>query len=92
MDLIFGIVALIISAFLCFLVYIFQEENEDILCSAVLGALIFAFSIVGINLISKYYNLTITPIDVYRGKTTLEITYRDSIAIDSTVVWKEEVK
>ena len=35
---------------------------------------------------------TITPmpsaIDVYRGKTTLEITYRDSVAIDSTVVYK----
>lgn len=28
------------------------------------------------------------PIDVYRGKTTLEITYRDSVAIDSTVVYK----
>ena len=29
-----------------------------------------------------------TAIDVYRGKTTLEITYRDSVAIDSTVVYK----
>lgn len=28
------------------------------------------------------------PIDVYRGKTTLQITYRDSIAIDSVVVFK----
>ena len=27
-------------------------------------------------------------IDVYRGKTTLEITYRDSIPVDSTVVFK----
>lgn len=27
-------------------------------------------------------------IDVYRGKTTLEITYRDSIPIDSIVVFK----
>ena len=27
--------------------------------------------------------------DVYRGKTTLEITYRDSIAVDSVVVFKE---
>lgn len=27
-------------------------------------------------------------IDVYRGKTTLEIPYRDSVAIDSTVVYK----
>ena len=28
------------------------------------------------------------PIDVYRGKTTLEITYRDSVAVDSVVVYK----
>lgn len=30
------------------------------------------------------------PIDVYRGKTTLEITYKDGIPIDSTVVWKNK--
>ncbi len=30
----------------------------------------------------------LTALDVYRGKTTLEITYRDSVAIDSTVVYK----
>lgn len=29
-----------------------------------------------------------TALDVYRGKTTLEITYRDSVAIDSVVVFK----
>ena len=33
-------------------------------------------------------NLSIKPLDVYRGKTTLEITYRDSVAVDSTVVYK----
>ena len=27
-------------------------------------------------------------IDVYQGNTTLEITYKDSIPIDSVVVWK----
>ena len=27
-------------------------------------------------------------IDVYRGKTTLEITYKDEVPIDSVVVWK----
>ena len=31
---------------------------------------------------------SIKPIDVYRGKTTLEITYRDSVAVDSVVVYK----
>ena len=29
-----------------------------------------------------------TAIDVYRGKTTLEITYRDGVAVDSVVVYK----
>ena len=27
-------------------------------------------------------------IDVYKGKTTLEITYKDKVPIDTTVVWK----
>ena len=29
-----------------------------------------------------------TALDVYRGKTTLEITYRDSVAVDSIIVYK----
>ena len=29
-------------------------------------------------------------IDVYKGKTTLEITYKDRVPIDSTVVWKNK--
>ena len=29
-------------------------------------------------------------IDVYRGKTTLEITYKNRVPIDSTVVWKNK--
>jgi hypothetical protein len=29
-----------------------------------------------------------TALDVYRGKTTLEITYRDSMPVDSVVVYK----
>ena len=28
--------------------------------------------------------------DVYRGKTTLEITYKNKVPVDSTVVWKED--
>ena len=29
-------------------------------------------------------------IDVYRDKTTLEITYKDKVPIDSTVIWKKQ--
>lgn len=31
-----------------------------------------------------------TAMDVYKGKTTLEITYKDGVAIDSVVVFKEK--
>lgn len=30
-----------------------------------------------------------TAIDVYKGKTTLEVTYRDGVAVDSIVVLKK---
>ena len=33
---------------------------------------------------------TPSAMDVYQGKTTLEITYKDSVAIDSVVVFKNK--
>lgn len=35
---------------------------------------------------------TPTALNVYQGKTTLEITYKDSIPVDSVVVFKDEFK
>ena len=32
-----------------------------------------------------------TALDVYRGKTTLQITYRDSIPVDTVVIFKDEI-
>lgn len=94
MDLICGIICLIIATFLSTIIYIFilHKKDDTILCSALFGGFAFVFLIIGIGVICEYSNPSITPIDVYRGKTTLEITYKDSIAIDSTVVWKEEIK
>lgn len=52
--------------------------------------LITISGIIFIVLLSSYNNRnTPTALDVYQGKTTLEITYRDSIPCDSVVVWKE---
>lgn len=44
-------------------------------------------------LISLYENRNIpTALDVYQGKTTLQVTYRDSIPIDTIIVFKDEFK
>ena len=51
-------------------------------------------AIIGVIILLSAYHIDTkqitkpTALDVYRGKTTLEITYRDSVAIDSTVVYK----
>lgn len=50
-------------------------------------------AIMFVELLSSYKNRnTPTALNVYQGKTTLEITYRDSIPVDSVVVWKPEFK
>ena len=50
------------------------------------AALVFAIIFLCISLI--FYIAKGSGKVPYRGKTTLEITYRDSVAIDSTVVYK----
>ena len=45
------------------------------------------YSIIGIIKINEP-----TAMDVYQGKTTLEITYKDGVAIDSVVVFKDKEK
>ena len=93
MDLFFGIFLIIFSLLLCVLIYWMQENFDESIVMAVSGAIAMAFFIMGVSIINEEYSSSITPMDVYRGKTTLEITYRDSIAIDSVVVWGgEEVK
>ena len=83
---ILSIIGLIISIVVLAIILIFdKKENGDcliswstILCSC--WALVSFVSLITYN--------EPTALDVYRGKTTLEITYRDSVAIDSTVVYK----
>jgi hypothetical protein len=89
---ILGIVLLIFFFFLVLIIYEFQKKSEEVIPSAVLGSIITLCFIAVLVIIGKHFYSSITPIDVYRGKTTLEITYRDGFAIDSTVVWKEEIK
>lgn len=55
--------------------------------SAIIG---YLFGCIWISLWYKCENPS--AMDVYQGKTTLEITYRDGVAIDSVVVYKGKEK
>lgn len=65
-----------------------MNKFDSFLFGVLAGAILFVIIWVIINLI----NPIPTALDVYQGKTTLEITYKDSIPIDTIVVFKEEFK
>ena len=94
MDVTGGVVmGFFIVMILAFSLFIFGlEQNDD--KNYVVGtiALILSVALFLFAIVYKPQNNSNSPkaIDVYRGKTELEITYRDTIAIDSTVVWKKE--
>lgn len=52
--------------------------------------LICIISAIGYFLCVCNIDSDIPPIEVYRGNTELEITYKNDISIDSTVVWKNK--
>ena len=90
---IFGAITLLLFAIATIL--LICECRDAALGFAIAGGCSFGvFILVGIiggvccNTPNNTLNITPSALDVYRGKTTLEITYRDSIAIDSTVVYK----
>lgn len=84
---------IIIFGLLCgiFFFWNISTDNKD---GRFASALLLTISaIIFVALFSSYENRnTPTALDVYEGKTTLEITTRDSIPVDTTVVFKEEFK
>ena len=79
----------IVFALLCLFSGLIYKTNETNRSSFGMGIL-FTICVIVVTVIGSelWGEETIKPIDVYRGKTTLEITYKDSVAIDSVVVWK----
>jgi hypothetical protein len=85
--LILGMVMLLYSLVIAFQISLGIRDRESSIGIFVLATAgtaliaIFAFLIVESS--------KIKPIDVYQGKTTLEITYKDGMPIDSVVVFKD---
>ena len=65
------------------------DRTEPIVSALFIIVLTFLFTIC----LDAYFNKDVpTATDVYNNKTTLEITYRDSVAIDTVVVYKPEFR
>lgn len=81
------IVCVIFIAILLIISLATDVRGNGSCCAGIFVGLLIAFLSF---IIIDEKDLSVKPIDVCRGKTTLEITYRDSVAVDSVVVWKEE--
>ena len=71
-----GLIMLLVGLF-----FICTEHKDTAFIFGVIGAYIVSGAII---------MLKPTAMDVYRGKTTLEITYKECVPVDSVVVFKEE--
>lgn len=65
------------------LTYIITDDRFIAAIVAFIGISLFTYTI-------YYLDRTPNALDVYRNRTELIITYRDSVAIDSTVVYKNK--
>ena len=79
---------MIIILFVCSLVTLIENEIlEDKDFTRTIMGIITGCSMIAMFLMIAYLCKP-KAIDVYRDKTTLEITYKNSVPIDTVVVWK----
>lgn len=87
MEIIIALVFIIIL-FVCSIVtFIENEILEDTDFTRTILCIFTGCSLIAMLLIIAYLCKP-KAIDVYRDKTTLEITYKNSVPIDTVVVWK----
>lgn len=78
-----GIALLFVGLLINFIV---SDEHPGVYFGTVLAG--FGVAI----MTASHYETIPSAMDVYQGKTTLEITYKDNVAIDSVVVFKNKEK
>lgn len=55
-----------------------------------LGAIFSLSTMIDVAALDELLSPSITPMDVYKGKTTLEYKIVDGVKVDSTVIWKNK--
>ena len=80
-------IIILIIAILAYVLILWAADEDNRFLIVIGGWIQFAIISAIVVLLEIKYP-TPTALDVYRGKTTLEITYRDSVAVDSVVVYK----
>lgn len=67
------------------IIFLIKFSNWEKVWDCYLTTMFFTASLF---MVGNYFADKPQAIDVYRGKTTLEITYRDGVPVDSVVIFK----
>lgn len=80
-------IILVILGFIFFVIsFLINEEDKDVTIGIMaISCLCFSIGLMCFMLVNKP-----SALDVYQGKTTLEITYRDGVPVDSVVIFKNK--
>ena len=87
MEIAIALLMIAIIAVSSLVTFIERDSLEDKEFMRVIMITITVCSIIAMFLMFAHLSKP-KPIDVYRGNTTLEITYKDNVPVDSVVIWK----
>lgn len=87
MEIAIALLMIVIIAVSSLVTFIESDSLEDKKFMRIIMITITACSIIAMFLMFTHLSKP-KPIDVYRGNTTLEITYKDNVPVDSVVIWK----
>lgn len=87
MEIAIALLMIIIIAISSLVTFIERDPLEDKEFMRIIMITITICSITAMFLMFTHISKP-KPIDVYRGNTALEITYKDNVPVDSVVIWK----
>ena len=87
MEIAIALLMIVIIAVSSLVTFIESDPLEDKEFMRVIMITVTVCSIIAMFLMFAHLSKP-KPIDVYRGNTTLEITYKDNVPVDSVVIWK----
>lgn len=87
MEIAIALLMIVIIAVSSLVTFIESDPLEDKEFMRIIMITVTVCSIIAMFLMFAHLSKP-KPIDVYRGNTTLEITYKDNVPVDSVVIWK----
>ena len=87
MEIAIALLMIVIIAVSSLVTFIESDSHEDKEFMRIIMITVTVCSIIAMFLMFAHLSKP-KPIDVYRGNTALEITYKDNVPVDSVVIWK----